>query len=157
MHIDNGRIYDVSLRKSVPLGSTRLTTLEKSQELAADVERFLKNGGRITEVNGFEPKPKRPHYSPNTPARANNEVLPEIRTKGRKAISWPESVYVKDKLFAAGFTYAQLAEIAGVPKGTLDHWFQKIMIPSHAWKARIAEGLDILMMKSCKTTPNHTR
>lgn len=150
MHIENGRIYDMSLRKSVPLGTTRLTTAQESEAIARQTEAFLRNGGRITEVAGFAPKQRRPHY-PGTSTKV--EQLPGtevIRGKGRKPTSWPEAVYLKDKLFAAELTYLQLAEVAGVPRTTLASWFSKGMIPSEAWKLRVAEALQRLLAKHRK-------
>lgn len=155
MHIENGRIYYMSLRKSVPLGATNNTKATKSAELAADVEAFLAKGGRIIELDGYNPQPKQPHRPPTRAERQEQDQL--VRQRGRRAIGWPESVHIKDQLFAARLTYKQLAEMAGVPHGTLSLWFQKTMIPSNAWKARISEAFRTLMAKHGKSITNDTR
>jgi hypothetical protein len=155
MHIENGRIYDTSLRKSVPLGSTRLPTQAARAEIDADVKRFLANGGQITRLDGYHPQPKQPHRPPTRAEKQEQDQL--VRQRGRRAIGWPESVHIKDQLFAAGLTYKLLAEMAGVPHGTLSLWFQKIMIPSNAWKSRIDEAFQTLLAKHGKPPTNRTR
>jgi len=149
MHIEGGRIFDSSLRKSMPLGMVKKTTDAKRAELEADVQKFLEEGKKIVEGPSLQLKPKRPHYAPQKePAKPTQPQ--EVRTKGRSAIGWPESVRIKDQLFAANMTYKQLAEAAGVPRATLAHWFQKIQIPSNSWKGRIDDALKLLMMKNRK-------
>lgn len=159
MHIEGGRIFDVSLRKSVPLGATKRVNADKSTELAADMQAFLLNGGKITEVPGFTPIPKRPHTKHDT-AKPRHQPVDDhtlLRQKGSSAIGWPEALEIKDKLFGAELTYKSLAEIVGVPKGTLSHWFQKLQIPSKHWKARVNEGLNILLAKHGKSRTTTTR
>lgn len=145
MHIERGRIFDSSLRKSVPLGSTKMTTCEKSAEIAQDVERFLRSGGKIVQLPGYHPKPKPPHRAALDQDKAPDEE--PIRRQGRDAVIWHEALRVKDRLFEAGLTYKALAEAAGVPKRTLERWIKKMMIPSNAWKARVADALQVLLAK----------
>lgn len=149
MHIDNGRIFDTSLRKSVPIGSTTSPTQKARAELQRDIDSFLRSGGKITELPGYSPTPPAPHRAPQKSAQEEpHDEL--VRGKGRRAVMWPESFDIQDRLFTARLTYTQLAEIAGVPRLTLANWFQKHQIPSNAWKTRIAESLQTLLAKHGK-------
>lgn len=149
MHIESGRIFDVSLRKSVPIGSTTPPNQKARAELQSDIEAFLRSGGTITTLPGYQPAPPAPHRAPPKPSQ--EEPQDElVRGKGRRAVMWPESFDIQDRLFTARLTYAQLAEITGVPRLTLANWFQKHMIPSNAWKTRIADGLQTLLIKHGK-------
>lgn len=156
MHIEGGRIYESTQRKAIPLGMIKRTTDGKRQEIDEQLEKFLAAGGKITELPGCQMVPKPPHKPP-AKVKTKEEPDQEVRARGRAAIGWPESVHLKDQLAAANITYRQLAEQAGVPRLTLARWIQKIQIPSHAWKNRIAEALQLLLMKNGKTPTPKTR
>lgn len=156
MRIGDASFMDSSLRKSVPLGSTTPANQAAREALEREMNDFLSRGGRITVVPGFNPPPLHPHRPPR---RAQEEPEQDdcVRGKGRRAIPWPEAVTIKDRLFSAELTYKQLAELTGVPRHTLANWFQKTMIPSHAWKLRIAEALQTLLAMAGKAQPKAKR
>lgn len=158
MHIERGRIFDSSLRKSVPLGSTRLTTTEKSAELAAEVEAFLAAGGKITQVESLKPVQRPPHKSSLTlhnsaSASANDDMY--LRTKGASAIPWPDAMRTKDKLDVSGITVKELALRAGVEREALLCWIRTGKVPSRAVKLRIDEALDGLLTERCRRSVHH--
>ncbi len=150
MRVGDAEFMDRSLRKSVPLATARHANQSMRQELEREVEEFLRRGGKVTVLPGYTPAPLPPHRAPQqTKDCAQQDDA--VRGRGRRAIPWPESFDIQHDLFSARLTYKQLAELTGVPRLTLANWFQKHMIPSNAWKTRIADGLQTLLAKHGKS------
>lgn len=77
--------------------------------IAQDVERYLRAGGRITILPGFQERPRRPHSAPPpvppTPEKPRRERIPE----------WAQRDMVLKLMAEAQLLISEVSKESGVP------------------------------------------